>query len=146
MEQHLYQLQRHLPEQLHLDNLIRLGERHLRVTEVLTVPQGDMRLPVRVIEMGSQAAGAPAIGFFGGVHGVERIGTQVILSWLHSLVHRLQWDDQLHRRLEHIRLVFMPMVNPGGIWRRTRSNPNGVDLMRNAPVEADGRVSTRRPS
>ena len=61
MEQHLYQLQRHLPEQLHLDNLIRLGERHLRVTEVLTVPQGDMRLPVRVIEMGSQAAGAPAL-------------------------------------------------------------------------------------
>ena len=141
MEQHLYQLQRHLPEQLHLDNLIRLGERHLRVTEVLTVPQGDLRLPVRVIEMGSQAAGAPAIGFFGGVHGVERISTQVILSWLHSLIHRLQWDDQLHRRLEHIRLVFMPMVNPGGIWRRTRSNPNGVDLMRNAPVEADGRVS-----
>ena len=141
MEQHLYQLQRHLPEQLHLDNLIRLGERHLRVTEVLTVPQGDLRLPVRVIEMGSQAAGAPAIGFFGGVHGVERIGTQVILSWLHSLIHRLQWDDQLHRRLEHIRLVFMPMVNPGGVWRRTRSNPNGVDLMRNAPVEADGRVS-----
>lgn len=111
------------------------------MTEVLTVPQGDLRLPVRVIEMGSQAAGAPAIGFFGGVHGVERIGTQVILSWLHSLIHRLQWDDQLHRRLEHIRLVFMPMVNPGGVWRRTRSNPNGVDLMRNAPVEADGRVS-----
>ena len=80
MEQHLYQLQRHLPEQLHLDNLIRLGERHLRVTEVLTVPQGDMRLPVRVIEMGSQAAGAPAIGFFGGVHGVERIGTQVVVE------------------------------------------------------------------
>ncbi|HEX5677883.1 MAG TPA: M14 family zinc carboxypeptidase [Alcanivorax sp.] len=141
MEQHLYQLQRHLPEQLHLDSLIRLGERHLRVTEVLTVAQGEMRLPVRVIEMGSQAAGAPAIGFFGGVHGVERIGTQVILSWLHSLIHRLQWDDQLHRRLENIRLVFMPMVNPGGVWRRTRSNPNGVDLMRNAPVEADGKVS-----
>lgn len=141
MEETLYLLQRHLPEQLHLDSLIRLGERHLRVTEVLSVNQGDLQLPVKVVEMGSQSPAAPVIGFFGGVHGVERIGTQVILSWLHSLIHRLQWDDQLHRRLERLRLVFMPMINPGGIWRRTRSNPNGVDLMRNAPVDADGKVS-----
>lgn len=141
MQERLYLLQRHLPELLHLDSLIRLGERHLRVSEVLSVPQGGLDLPVRVIEMGSRSPAAPAIGFFGGVHGVERIGTQVILSLLHSLIHRLQWDDQMHRRLESVRLVFMPMVNPGGIWRRTRSNPNGVDLMRNAPVEADGRVS-----
>jgi len=30
----------------------------------------------------------------------------------------------------------MPMVNPGGLWLGTRANPNGVDLMRNSPVEA----------
>jgi hypothetical protein len=30
----------------------------------------------------------------------------------------------------------MPLVNPGGIWRGTRANPNGVDLMRNSPVES----------
>ena len=42
---------------------------------------------------------APVIGFFGGVHGVERIGTQVLISWLHSLVHRLDWDDQLREQL-----------------------------------------------
>src|SRR5262249_34584442 len=35
-----------------------------------------------------------------------------------------------------LRMVFMPIVNPGGMWRGTRANPNGVDLMRNAPVEA----------
>jgi Zinc carboxypeptidase len=35
-----------------------------------------------------------------------------------------------------MRLVVMPIVNPGGIWRGTRANPNGVDLMRNAPVDA----------
>ena len=35
-----------------------------------------------------------------------------------------------------MRLVFVPLVNPGGLMRGTRANLNGVDLMRNAPVEA----------
>ena len=45
----------------------------------------------------------------------------------------------LHRQLESMRLVFMPLVNPGGMRAGTRSNPRGVDLMRNAPVQALGR-------
>lgn len=140
MEQQLYLLQRHLPEQLQLDALIHHGQRHLRVSTVHQVPMGELSLPVRVIELGSSAPRVPVIGFFGGIHGVERIGSQVLMSWLHTLIHRLQWDDQLHRRLEQVRLVFMPMINPGGIWKRTRSNPNGVDLMRNAPIDAMGKV------
>ena len=28
---------------------------------------------------------------------------------------RLRWDDSLHRMLDSMRLVFMPMVNPGGL-------------------------------
>jgi hypothetical protein len=39
-----------------------------------------------------------------------------------------------------MRLVFMPVVNPGGMWAATRANPRGVDLMRNAPVDATDRV------
>jgi hypothetical protein len=74
------------------------------------------------------------------VHGLERIGTQVLLHFLEGLVERLRWDDLLHRQLESVRLVFMPLVNPGGMSGITRSNPRGVDLMRNAPVEARGRV------
>jgi hypothetical protein len=35
-----------------------------------------------------------------------------------------------------MRLVFMPLVNPGGMLRGTRANPAGVDLMRNSPVDA----------
>jgi hypothetical protein len=34
----------------------------------------------------------------------------------------------------------MPLINPGGMWQSTRCNPLGVDLMRNAPIEAAGRV------
>jgi hypothetical protein len=46
----------------------------------------------------------------------------------------------LQRQLESVRLVFMPVVNPGGMARNTRANPQGVDLMRNAPVESSGPV------
>ena len=31
-----------------------------------------------------------------------------------------------------MRLVFVPIVNPWGMWSGRRSNPNGVDLMRKA--------------
>jgi hypothetical protein len=34
----------------------------------------------------------------------------------------------------------MPIVNPGGMLRGTRANLNGVDLMRNAPVDAQDGV------
>jgi hypothetical protein len=80
------------------------------------------------------------VGFFGGVHGLERIGAEVVMAYLRSLATRLRWDDTLHLMLQSVRLVFMPLVNPGGIWRGTRANPNGVDLMRNAPVDSAERV------
>ena len=37
-------------------------------------------------------------------------------------------------------MVFVPAVNPGGMLRRTRANPGGVDLMRNAPLDAAEKV------
>ncbi len=97
---------------------------------------GDRRLPLHAITLGNPDPAVPAIGIFGGVHGLERIGAQVVMAFLQSIISRLRWDTTLHRQLEQVRLVFVPAVNPGGMWRRTRANPNGVDLMRNAPLEA----------
>ena len=59
---------------------------------------------------------------------------------MQSLLNRLPWDELLHRQLEKIRLVFMPIVNPGGMWAHKRANPHGVDLMRNAPQRSEGPV------
>lgn len=104
------------------------------------VRTGAHCFPIVTATLGSADPEAPAIGFFGGVHGLERIGTQLILDYMRALLRRLEWDDLLSEQLRAIRLVFMPIVNPGGMWARTRSNPNGVDLMRNAPQSAEGRV------
>jgi hypothetical protein len=60
----------------------------------------------------------------------------VLLVFLRSLVARLPWDAALHGVLQSVRLVFMPLVNPGGMWLSSRANPRGVDLMRNAPLDA----------
>ncbi|WP_088278644.1 M14 family zinc carboxypeptidase [Ideonella sp. A 288] len=104
---------------------------------VCEVRCGPRVFPVHVLTLGNPDPAVPAVGVFGGVHGLERIGAEVALSCLRSLVSRLRWDDSLHRMLDGIRLVFMPLVNPGGLWRGTRANPQGVDLMRNSPVESE---------
>jgi hypothetical protein len=97
-------------------------------------------LPVQAIMVGNPDLRVPAVGFFGGVHGLERIGAEVVLAFLQNLAGRLRWDTTLNALLESVRIVFMPMVNPGGILAGTRANPNGVDLMRNAPVDSRERV------
>jgi hypothetical protein len=102
------------------------------------VQHGELSWPVHAYTLGNSSPELPAVGFFGGVHGLERIGAEVVIAYLRSLVMRLRWDDSLHRQLETLRLVFVPLVNPGGVWRGTRANPRGVDLMRNAPVQARG--------
>ncbi|KND58294.1 Zinc carboxypeptidase-related protein [Candidatus Burkholderia verschuerenii] len=98
--------------------------------------------PILTASIGSTDRNAPAVGFFGGVHGLECIGTQLVLEYkyMRALLRRLEWDELLRDQLRTIRLVFMPIVNHGGMAARRRSNPNGVDLMRNAPQSAEGRV------
>ena len=129
-----------LPPLAELQSLVELGGAHLQQRVVCEVDAGAQRFPVHAITLGNPSLDVPAIGFFGGVHGLERIGAEVVLAFLRSLVMRLSWDGVLHRQLESLRMVFMPLVNPAGIARGTRANARGVDLMRNAPVEAQQRV------
>ena len=114
-----------------------LGAGYLQSRVVRTTALSNgAKYPIYAISLGNPDPGVPAVGYFGGVHGLERIGAEVVIAYLQSLVMRLQWDSTLHRQLESVRMVFMPIVNPGGMWLGTRANPRGVDLMRNAPVDA----------
>lgn len=126
-----------LPELSVLERVMELGANELDVQVIrhVPMPHGD-DLPVYAIALGSTSLNAPVVGYFGGVHGLERIGAEVVIAYLQSLVMRLQWDSTLHQQLESVRMVFMPIVNPGGMALGTRANPHGVDLMRNAPLQA----------
>ena len=121
-----------------LESLIaRLGDR-AQVETLERITFQGRQFPLYSIVLGSMKAEAPVLAFFGGVHGLEKIGSEVILSYLQTLVELLDWDEEFNRRLEQSRLVFVPIVNPVGVFRGTRSNGNGVDLMRNAPIEGSG--------
>lgn len=129
-----------LPEMQELERILTLGRGHLEASVACEVSVKHKRFPVYKLCLGNPDPGVPAIGFFGGIHGLERIGTQVLLSFLRVLISRLAWDKSLHHMLQDVRLVFMPLINPGGMWQATRCNPQGVDLMRNSPVEAADKV------
>ena len=130
-----------LPE---LAELERILDEHASLIEVRTlceVTHAGRRLPLHSLTLGSRSESAPAVGFFGGVHGLERVGTQVLLSFLDSLAGRAAWDERIQRLLAEVRVVFLPLVNPAGMSARTRANGNGVDLMRNAPLQSRERVA-----
>ncbi|TRZ58105.1 MAG: zinc carboxypeptidase [Rhodocyclaceae bacterium] len=124
------------PELTELQAIISDGAASLDVRVVCEVKAGEQTFPVYVITLGNPAPAIPAVGFFGGFHGLERIGSEVVLVYLRSLLVRLSWDSVLHKELESVRLVFMPLINPAGMWQGTRANFSGVDLMRNSPVES----------
>jgi len=130
-----------LPELALLDLLAEQGGALVQRHQLCEVQVGSRCLPVLALTLGNPDPQVPAIGFFGGVHGLERIGAEVVMAFLASLVSRLRWDSSLHQLLASLRVVFLPLVNPGGLLRGTRANPNGVDLMRNAPVQAGPGVS-----
>lgn len=130
-----------LPELEELDRLAESAAGRAQVRTLCEVRDARARYPVRAFCLGTSRADAPAIGFFGGVHGLERVGSQVLLAYLGDLLERLGRDEALDRLLAEVRLVFMPIVNPAGMVRCTRANANGVDLMRNAPLDARERVT-----
>jgi zinc carboxypeptidase len=106
-----------------------------------TIPSSAGPLPLYALQLGSKAPDAPVLLCVGGVHGLERIGAQVVLSYIETLSAALAWDRTLAEMLSSVRLCFLPVLNPVGILMRWRGNGNGVDLMRNAPVESDERES-----
>lgn len=129
-----------LPELSSLQRLIDQHADRLSVQVHCQVGAAGRLLPVYSLSLGATAPDVPALGFFAGVHGLERIGTLVVLSFLRSLLQRLAWDETLQWQLQRLRLVFMPLVNPAGMLMRTRCNTAGVDLMRNAPLDASSRA------
>ncbi len=106
----------------------------VRILDHVKFKQGE--LPIMGFTLGSRDPKAPVLGLFGGVHGLERVGSHVALASLEHLISQLRWNDDFRESLKHCRIISIPLVNPGGMALSLRSNPNGIDLMRNAPIEA----------
>jgi len=126
----------HLKE---FEHLLRFFENkndvHLSQHLISEVRYKGKTYPIYALKMGPDDPTLPTLGLFGGVHGLEQIGSQVVINYLRTLLTQLTWDEELKFMLQKMRIVSIPIVNPYGILHFRRSNGNGVDLMRNAPVE-----------
>lgn len=134
---HQEKINRRLPELKDLEEIIVKLRAHSQVDVLTQVSYKDMEFPIYSITMGSEDLSKPCLLLVGGVHGLERIGTQVLNSVLGSIARSLVWDENFQQLLKNCRLIFVPLLNPVGMYRLSRSNGNNVDLMRNAPVESE---------
>ncbi len=126
-----------LPEMSALEKVMKdLGSR-ARVEVIDKVREKDIEFPLYGIVLGTTDRSAPTLALSGGVHGLERIGSEVVIAYLNTICRALEWDETLQDRLKVSRMVFMPIVNPVGMFLTRRSNGNEVDLMRNSPVVAE---------
>lgn len=116
--------------------------RHLKglahVETLAQLEQDEMSFPLLAFRFGPADSTLPVLALFGGVHGLERIGTRVVISYLQTIMELAKWDRSTQAMLETTRLLIVPLVNPVGMYLQRRSNGNSVDLMRNAPVHAEG--------
>jgi hypothetical protein len=129
--------ERVLPELAELHEVLDLFGDAADTRVLARVSHGDIEFPIHGVVVGARRADAPTLALIGGVHGLERIGTRVVLAGMHTFAQFLTWDRILATTLREVRLVFVPLVNPIGMWLLRRSNGKGVDLMRNAPPHPD---------
>lgn len=126
-----------LPELDELFHLIEMMENRGTVKLLGEIEHSNRVFPLIGLVFGTEDRTAPTFGLFSGVHGLERIGSRVSLAYLRTFINLLRWDKGTQDVLQRSRFVVLPVINPVGMFLKRRSNGNGVDLMRNAPVKAE---------
>ncbi|MBY0314983.1 MAG: DUF2817 domain-containing protein [Bdellovibrionales bacterium] len=126
-----------LPELKDLEEVIAQLAPYAKIETLTSLPYKGFEFPLYSISMGSEDLTKPCLLLTGGVHGLERIGSQVLISVLRSMARSFMWDEHFQNTLANCRIIFIPIMNPVGMYRMSRSNGNDVDLMRNSPVESE---------
>src|SRR5690606_21150075 len=71
----------------------------IRIRKLASIQDNFSEFPIYGLEIGTSDRTVPTLGFVGGCHGLEKIGTQVLLSYLYTLKQRLRWDKDLRLEL-----------------------------------------------
>ena len=99
---------------------------------------GHLQFPIYHLKIGTaRNLEQHPVLLIAGIHGLEIIGIQLLLDFLAYILNPSSDGYISNWRRFGIGLHVIPILNPGGVILKTRANPSGVDLMRNAPVQAD---------
>src|SRR5688500_17319939 len=94
-----------LPELQQIETIIQWSDKaHLCSKVLCHVPCEDDVLPIYALTLGNRAPNIPCVTYVAGIHGLERIGTQVVLAFLEGLLERLNWDQVLVDILQRVRI------------------------------------------
>ncbi len=126
-----------IPELQRIEKIIEWGDKKYLSSRILChVPFENVLLPIHALSLGNPEPGIPCITYVAGIHGLERIGTQVVVAFMEGLLERLKWNQATLDLLQKVRIHILPLINPVGMHNNTRSNGENVDLMRNAPIDS----------
>lgn len=96
--------------------------------------------PILAVHLAARASGAPSVLLFGGLHGSELIGPEIVLDALRTLVEGGAGDAQVKAWRDQVDVWAIPDANPDGRAATIdtslftgRKNGRGVDLNRNFP-------------
>lgn len=126
-----------LPELRRIEAIIENNQQRLGSQILGNIQYKNYSFPIYALSLGNPDCNTPSLTFVGGIHGLERIGTQVILAFLETLLAQLQWNTTIAEMLEKVKINFIPLVNPVGMLKHTRANGQGIDLMRNADIDSN---------
>lgn len=133
-------LKRRIPELVELERILLQAGDKIKTRILDTYQVKGVDLPIYCIELGAFKPSQPRLLVVGGIHGIERIGSRVAIALLSTWLQRMSWEKSLQNSLQNMSITFVPIANPTGMFHNTRANANGVDLMRNAPIEAEEKV------
>lgn len=95
------------------------------------------RFPIHALKIGTEKGiKEHPVGIMAGVHGLETIGILILLDFLEYVLHPNSTGYIPELEKGKLGIVVLPIVNPGGVVLKQRSNPAGVDLMRNSGIAA----------
>ena len=133
-----FQMEKETPELLQLKRLAKNYSDILIMEELGEIEHMGYRSPVNAFYISHKPnPELPTVAFFSCFHGVEWIGSRVLVNFIEHLIREITWDEDIKALTEKVNICGIPVVNPIGRLEHNRSNGNGIDLMRNAPVRSD---------
>ena len=75
-----------------LEQLIESFGTRARARVIAHVHHGERSYPLHCVVVGSPDPEAPSIGYFAGAHGLEKIGSEVVLAYMHTLLELMRWE------------------------------------------------------